>query len=89
LQCRARVFGLIVASERRARSLASAARRRPTAEETDMTDEIRTRENEDPDGDREPVDVVEGPVGSASLREPSEVEREAHGADLDAQPTPD
>jgi hypothetical protein len=61
-----------------------------------MTDEIRTRESDDPDGNGEPgarspdpIDVVEGPVGSAALREPSEVEREGLGADLDALPTPD
>jgi hypothetical protein len=54
-----------------------------------MTDEIRTRETEEPDRDREPVDVVEGPVGSAALREPSEIERETHGADDDALTSPD
>jgi len=61
-----------------------------------MTDEIRTRESDDPDGRGEPgargpdsSDVVDGPVGSAALREPAEVEREDLGADLDALPTPD
>ena len=58
-----------------------------------MTDEIRTRESDKADGDDErgsdPIDVVEGPVGSAALREPSEVEREGLGADPDALPTPD
>lgn len=59
-----------------------------------MSDEIDTRENENPDDDgemagREPVDIVEGPVGSASLREPSEIEREDPRTDADALPTPD
>lgn len=34
----------------------------------------------------ERVDVVEGPIGGASLREPSEIEDEAAVADLDALP---
>jgi hypothetical protein len=34
----------------------------------------------------ERVDVIEGPIGSASLREPSEIEDEGAGADLDALP---
>jgi hypothetical protein len=61
-----------------------------------MTDEIPAREDDDPADNGEPeergshpIDVVDGPIGSASLREPSVVEREGLGADPDELPTPD
>ena len=54
-----------------------------------MTDALRDKHaNEHPDEHAQPdaSDVVEGPVGSARLREPSEVESEDAGADLDQLP---
>jgi hypothetical protein len=40
----------------------------------------------EPDDPRDSVDVVEGPVGSARLREPSDVEAANDDADLDTLP---
>lgn len=54
-----------------------------------MTDALRDQHaNDHPDEHAKPdaSDVVEGPVGSARLREPSEVEAEDAGADLERLP---
>ncbi|MGZ8800949.1 MAG: hypothetical protein ACXWXF_13400 [Aeromicrobium sp.] len=40
----------------------------------------------EPDDQRDSSDVVEGSIGGASLREPSEIEEQGVGADLDGLP---
>ena len=37
-------------------------------------------------GEPDSSDVVEGPIGGAALREPSDIEEDGAGADLDALP---
>jgi hypothetical protein len=60
-----------------------------TIKEIDMTDALRDKhpDRRPDEGDRpDASDIVEGPVGSARLREPSEVEAEDAGADLEQLP---
>ena len=65
--------------------------RRGPVMEMDMTVDERL-EDRDLDGEigandeADSSDVVEGPIGSASLREPSEIEAEGAGADLASLP---